>query len=119
MGAPFDAGISRSGDPAAQVDWEGIQSGEEFARLRKALRSFVFPMTAAFLAWYLTYVLCAAYARGFMNVKVFGNVTLGLLFGLLQFLSTFSIAIVYSRYANRRFDPLADRMRADIEGDAR
>ena len=99
----------------ADVDWERIQATDQFARLRQALRGFVFPMTAAFLLWYLAYVLCAAYARGFMNTKVFGNVTLGLIFGLLQFLSTFVIAIVYARYANRRFDPLADELRRQIE----
>ena len=104
---------------AADVDWDRIQGSEQFARLRRALRGFVFPMTAAFLIWYLTYVLCAAYARGFMNVKVFGNVTLGLLFGLLQFASTFVIAILYSRYANRRFDPLADELRGQIESNGR
>ncbi|WP_354528852.1 DUF485 domain-containing protein [Nakamurella sp. UYEF19] len=106
------------GDPT-QVEWEEIQRSSEFLRLRKALRSFIFPMTAAFLAWYLLYVLCAAYARGFMNVKVFGNVTLGLLFGLLQFASTFVIAILYARYANRKFDPLADELRNKIEGETR
>ena len=104
---------------AADVEWERIQESGQFARLRQALRGFVFPMTAAFLLWYLAYVLCAAYARGFMNTKVFGNVTLGLVFGLLQFLSTFVIAILYARYANRRFDPLADELRGQIERTAR
>lgn len=100
-----------SNDP----DWEAIQATEQFERLRKAVRGFVFPMTVAFLAWYLTYVICAAYARGFMNVRVFGNVTLGLLFGLLQFVSTFVIAILYSQWANREVDPLAVELRDQIE----
>lgn len=113
------AGRTTMTSTAADVDWESIQAGEQFARLRQALRGFVFPMTVAFLLWYLAYVLCAAYARGFMNTKVFGNVTLGLLFGLLQFVSTFVIAIVYARYANRRFDPLADELRSQIENGAR
>jgi uncharacterized membrane protein (DUF485 family) len=112
---------NRTGSTAlgADVDWERIQATEQFARLRQALRGFVFPMTAAFLLWYLAYVLCAAYARGFMNTKVFGNVTLGLIFGLLQFVSTFVIAILYARYANKRFDPLADELRDEIESSAR
>jgi uncharacterized membrane protein (DUF485 family) len=100
----------------AKVDWVKEQAAPEFTALRKAIRSFIFPMTAAFLLWYLAYVLCAAYARGFMNIKVFGNITLGLLFGLLQFASTFAIALLYSKRANREVDPLADRLRAEIEG---
>ena len=100
----------------ANVDWVAEQASPEFAALRKAIRSFIFPMTAAFLLWYLAYLLCAAYARGFMNVRVFGNVTIGLLFGLLQFASTFVIAVLYAKRANRKVDPLADRLRAEIEG---
>lgn len=98
--------------------WETAQESPEFARLRKAVRSFIFPTTVAFLAWYLTYVLCTAYARPFMNTQVFGNINVGLIFGLLQFVSTFTIAVVYARYADRKMDPLADDLRAKIEGDA-
>ena len=46
------------------------------------LRSFVFPTTVGFLVWYFTYVLCAAFARDFMDIKVFGNITVGLLLRL-------------------------------------
>ena len=70
----------------------------------------------AFLAWYVLYVLLVAYARPFMNTKVFGNINVGLLFGLLQFVSTFAIAIVYARYADRKMDPLAAELRPEIEG---
>ena len=91
----------------------------EFAELRRRLRTFVFPMTAVFLIWYLLYVLCSAFARGFMAHKLVGNINVGLVFGLLQFLSTFGIAYLYSRYANRRLDPLADKLRQEIEGGGR
>ena len=83
------------------------------------MRSFVFPTTVAFLVWYFTYVLCAAFARDFMNIQVFGNITVGLLFGVLQFVSTFLIALFYARHADSKFDPLADELRGQIEGDAR
>lgn len=76
-------------------------------------------MTAAFLAWYLLYVLMATYARGFMSHKLVGNINVGLVFGLLQFVSTFLITGLYVRYASRRLDPLAERLRARVEGDGR
>lgn len=104
--------------PAAAMtaaEWESIQAGEEFGRLRRAVRSFIFPTTVAFLSWYLLYVLMAAFARPIMNTQVFGNITLGLIFGLLQFVTTFGIAVLYARYANRKMDPLADELRHDIE----
>ena len=95
-----------------------VARSEEFAGLRKALRGFVFPMTAAFFLWYALYVLLSAYARGFMSTKVIGNINIALIFGLLQFVSTFLIAWLYSRYANRNLDPPADRLRQRLEGDA-
>jgi uncharacterized membrane protein (DUF485 family) len=36
--------------------------------------------------------------------------------GLLQFVSTFAITTVYVKYANRNLDPLAERIREDVEG---
>jgi len=75
-------------------------------------------VTIAFLIWYFTYVLCAAFARDFMNIQVIGHITVGLLFGVLQFVSTILIALFYARHADRKFDPLADQLRGKIEGDA-
>ncbi|MFI6130003.1 MULTISPECIES: DUF485 domain-containing protein [Micromonospora] len=91
-----------------------VQRSDEFAGLRRALRGFVFPMTVAFFLWYALYVILSAYARGFMGTKLVGNINVALVFGLLQFVSTFVIAWLYSRFANRRIDPVADRIRAEM-----
>lgn len=95
-----------------------VARSEEFAGLRKALRGFVFPMTAAFFLWYALYVLLSAYARGFMGAKIIGNINVALVFGLLQFVSTFVIAWLYSRYADRKLDPPAQRIRQQLEGES-
>jgi uncharacterized membrane protein (DUF485 family) len=104
-------------DPAPHEvrDWEAVQSSPEFQDLRHRLRSFVFPITGLFLAWYLLYVLLATYAPAFMSAKIGGNITVGLIFGLLQFVSTFAITIWYVRYADRRLDPLAEQLRGELE----
>jgi uncharacterized membrane protein (DUF485 family) len=60
-------------------------------------------------------VLLSAYARDFMGTKLFGNINVALIFGLLQFASTFIIAWLYSRYADRKIDPLATRLRQRVE----
>ena len=91
-----------------------VQRSDEFAGLRRALRGFIFPMTVAFFLWYALYVILSAYARGFMGTKLFGNINVALVFGLLQFVSTFVIAWLYSRFADRKIDPVADRIRAEI-----
>ncbi|NES16356.1 MULTISPECIES: DUF485 domain-containing protein [Micromonospora] len=91
-----------------------VQRSDEFAGLRRTLRGFIFPMTVAFFLWYALYVILSAYARGFMGTKLFGNINVALVFGLLQFVSTFVIAWLYARFADRRIDPVADRIRAEI-----
>ena len=105
--------------PTAGPDWAEIQQSAEFTQLRRRLRGFVFPMTVAFLVWYLLYVLLSDYAHGFMDNKLFGNINVGLVFGLLQFVSTFVITGLYIRYANRKLDPVAEKIRGDIEGGER
>jgi uncharacterized membrane protein (DUF485 family) len=92
-----------------------VQRSAEFAGLRKSLRSFVFPMTAAFFLWYALYVLLSAYARGFMSIKLIGNINVALVLGLLQFVSTFLIAWYYARYADKHIDPVADKIHRDLD----
>jgi uncharacterized membrane protein (DUF485 family) len=99
-------------DPQTYVE---VAQSPEFAGLRKALRGFVFPMTVAFILWYALYVVLSAYARDFMSQKVVGNINVALIFGLLQFVSTFVIAWLYARYARTKLDPVADKIRDDIE----
>ena len=103
-------------DAAASVDFQEVQSTKRFQELRKRHRSFVFPMAVAFLLWYFAYVLLAAYAIEFMSTKVWGNINIGLLLGLLQFITTFGITGWYVSYSNRRLDPIAAEIRNEIEG---
>ena len=100
--------------PTEAAKYVAVQQSDEFAGLRRRLRSFVFPMTVAFFLWYALYVLLSAYARGFMGVKVIGNINVALIFGLLQFASTFLIAWYYSRFAARKVDPIADEINAGL-----
>jgi uncharacterized membrane protein (DUF485 family) len=101
-------------DSTTSEKYLAVQNSEEFARLRKTLRGFIFPMTIAFFLWYALYVLLSAYARGFMGAKLVGNINVALLFGLLQFVTTFLIAWYYARFASQKVDPLADKIGAEL-----
>ncbi|WP_139360542.1 DUF485 domain-containing protein [Mycobacterium sp. D16R24] len=92
-----------------------IQSSAEFQELRKTLRRFVFPMSAVFLVWYGLYVVLGAFAHDFMAIKLLGNVNVGLVLGLGQFVTTFVITGLYVRFANRELDPRAAAIRAEVE----
>ena len=91
-----------------------VQASPEFQELRTRLRRFVFPTTIFFLVWYASYVLLGAFAHDFMATKVFGNINVGLLLGLGQFLTTFLITGLYIRFANRELDPRAAALRAEM-----
>lgn len=92
-----------------------LSQSPDFQELRRRYRRFVFPWTVAFLAWYFLYVVLCGWAPEFMAKQVVGNINLGLVIGLLQFVTTFFIAWLYARHAAARFDPLADDIRAEFE----
>jgi uncharacterized membrane protein (DUF485 family) len=107
--------VSTPTRPSGGSTYEEVQQSAEFTELKRRFRRFVFPMTALFLAWYFLYVLLAAYATDFMATKVVGNINVGLVFGLLLFVSTFAITMLYARWADREFDPTAEQLRDHIE----
>ncbi|WP_405611526.1 DUF485 domain-containing protein [Streptomyces sp. NBC_00076] len=95
-----------------------VQESAEFGELRRSHRSFAFPLTIGFIAWYLLYVLLSNYAGDFMGTKVFGNINVALVLGLAQFLTTFLIAWWYSRHAAAKLDPKAEAIKTRMEGGA-
>ena len=95
--------------------YAALAAEPDFAELRRRYRSFAFPATIAFMVWYVAYVVCNNWARGFMDTRVIGNINVAVVFGLLQFLSTFVIAFLYSRHANKALDPLATTLRERFE----
>ena len=105
-------------DPALR-DYQEVAESPDFRELQKRHRSFVFPLAALFLIWYFVYVLLAAFARDFMATPVFGSVNVGLLFGLGQFVTTFAITMAYVAYANRKLDPLAEKIESELDGGAK
>ncbi len=101
--------------PEEHEAYQRIHGSADFRELKKVYLGFVVPMTIAFMAWYLLYVVMSNWANGFMDHKLLGNINVALVWGLLQFATTFGIAIWYARFAARRMDPLADSLKAQYE----
>ena len=95
--------------------YDQLHDSPDFIELRKRYRGFVIPATVAFLTWYLLYVVMSNWATGFMDTQVIGNINVALVFGLLQFVSTFAITAAYVLFADRKLDPLSAQMRDEIE----
>ncbi len=101
--------------PPGRIDYLAEEATPRFQELKRKHRSFVFPLSIAFLVWYFAYVLLSSFAPDFMAQRVWGDITLGLLLGLGQFVTTFGITMWYVWYANHTLDPISADIRDDLE----
>ena len=110
-----DPGQASRHDPV----YDRLHESADFVELRKRYRGFVIPATVAFLSWYLLYVVMSNWATGFMDHELVGNVNVALVFGVLQFVTTFVLAWLYSRFSSARLDPLASALDVEYESSRR
>ena len=103
-----------------RVDFLVEEENPEFKALKRKRFSVVIPLSIGFMAWYFLYVILSTYAHDFMSTKVVGEINLGLILGLLQFVTTFAITMFYVSFANKKLDPPAsairDRLQQQTEG---
>lgn len=111
-----DADEVPAAEPIPSETIVAMHSDPRFHQLKRSLYVFVFPMTVAFLVWYALYVVLSGFARDFMAIEVAAGLNVALLLGLLQFVTTFGIAILYSWYARKKFDPLSYELRDELMG---
>lgn len=104
--------------PADGIDFVAAQQSDDYRELRTKFTSFAFPMVATFVGLYFVFVLTATYAPGFMGRKVIGNINIGILFGLLNFFTTYLVTFLYVRHANNNLDPRSTALRARLESGA-
>ena len=112
---------SQAHDQASRHDpvYDRLVETAEFKELRIRFRNFVWPATGIFRGWYLLYVVMSNWAHDFMSKELFGNINVALVFGLLQFVSTFVIAGLYARYMNNKVDPIARQLEIEYGKEAR
>ncbi len=102
-----------------EESYVAMQESADFQDLRRRYRGWVLPVAAASLVWYFAYVLLTTYAPGFMSTQVVGNINVGLIAGLLQFVTTFLVTALYIRHADKALDPVSARLREQFEGGRR
>lgn len=100
-----------------EAKYLAVLRSPEFQDLRRRYRRWVIPVTIAALAWYILYVLLAAYASDFMSQFLFGNINVGLVLGFAQFATTFAITSAYVRYADKTLDPRSSKIREEMEAE--
>jgi uncharacterized membrane protein (DUF485 family) len=92
-----------------------VQGSAAFQEVRGQYRRFVFPAVAAFLVWYLLYVVLATTAPGLMARPVVGELNVAMAAGLAQFATTFLLTGAYARHARLRRDRAALELRWDTQ----
>ena len=92
-----------------------LQRSAAFGRLRSRSRRYLAAMTALFLGAFAVTVGLAGWRPGSFAVRVAGPVNVGLLFAIGLILLPAIICAVHLRYAGRRLDPLAERIREDFD----
>ncbi|MEY9872591.1 uncharacterized membrane protein (DUF485 family) [Streptacidiphilus sp. MAP12-33] len=103
-----------SGIAAADI-YRAVHESSEFREIRARYRRFVFPATAAFLLWYLLYVVLAVSAPQLMAHPIAGPFNTAWLLGLLQFASTFLLTWLYARHARAHRDRAALGLRWETQ----
>ena len=113
---------SASGTAEAEYDWRAIEASPEFRELVASKRRFILPAGAFSLAYFLTYLMLAAFATDLMASRV-GGVSVAWLMAVSAVLVTWAVTWLYLRKSNREWDPLearaAELATAKLGGDSR
>ena len=72
---------------------------EKYVQLKGKYRRLILVVGLAVGGWYLLYVLACEFARDFMTYRLFGRVNVALVFGTLEFASTFVIAARFADFS--------------------
>lgn len=108
-------------NPSAPTPEEFLEMSEsqEFDELRGTFRKFAYPVTIAFLAWFIFYIVTATYASDFVSTRVYGAINVGMILGLLQFVTAGLVTWAYVRFADNKLDPATAAIREKLENTPR
>ncbi|MBW3628208.1 MAG: DUF485 domain-containing protein [Gemmatimonadetes bacterium] len=102
----------------AAHEWAEVENNPEFRALVHAKRGFIFPATAFFIVYYFALPILVGYWPEAMSRDVVGEVNVGYLFALSQFVMAWIIMAMYVKRA-KVFDGMVDRLVAQVRGGAR
>ena len=93
-----------------RYDWTEIAKNPAFLELHNRKKFFLYGWWAFSAGSYFLLLLGAGYTPGLFSIEVLGNINVGYLFALAQFVISFVIAVYYGRVADRVFDPLTKKL---------
>ena len=87
--------------------------------LAKCRSRLVVPLFVLSFSLFLSTLLALSYCPAVVSLRVVGSVNVAYLLAILQFVATFSVAIVYASIAKRVIDPLPAQTLTQIQQRAR
>ncbi|QGU02613.1 hypothetical protein CKALI_08770 [Corynebacterium kalinowskii] len=88
-----------------------VSESAQFLELRSTFRKFAFPLTFAFLAWFIFYIVTATFATDFVSQRLYGAINVGMVLGLAQFATAGLVTWIYVRFADTKLDPATAALR--------
>lgn len=88
-----------------ESNWDPIAKSEEFKDLLALKKTFILPAFLIFFFYYFALPIAVGFAPKWMSVAIIGDVTLGFVFALSQFVIGGIIAWLYLGASNK-FDAL-------------
>lgn len=93
-----------------QHNWAEIARNPLFKELHRKKTVFLYGWWAVSAIAYFLLLLGAGYTPQIFSIEVFGNINIGYLFALAQFVISFVIAIYYGWMADTTFDRLTNEL---------
>ena len=85
------------------------ESSQTMKTLLRKKRRFIIPTTIFFICYYFSLPLLVSYLPEWVNIPVIGQITIGWLLALSQFLMVWIIATLYLR-KGKQYDQLVEKV---------
>jgi uncharacterized membrane protein (DUF485 family) len=107
------------GTTSEDAGYAAVQRSAAFARLRSRSRRYLASMTALSAGAFTLIVALAGWMPELLATAVFGPVNVGMVLAVGLILFPILVTAVHLRYAGRRLDLLAERIRDRVERNRR
>jgi uncharacterized membrane protein (DUF485 family) len=102
----------RRSDASASCAIQG--KAERLSDLKRRRHAIVVPLFALSFLFYVGTLVVLSYGPTMVAQRVSGSINVAYLLALLQFASTFLVAVVYAALAKKLIDPVTNRMASEL-----
>jgi uncharacterized membrane protein (DUF485 family) len=104
--------VGRRSDASASYAIRG--KAERLSDLKRRRRAIVVPLFALSFFFYVGTLVVLSYGPAVVAQRVSGSINVAYLLALLQFASTFLVAVVYAVLAKKLIDPVTNGMASEL-----